>query len=108
MPKTVETRVGVCYNDFKYCTKGETGMLISLVVPCYNEEESLPIFYKEASKIAQQMEISHGADFEFIFVDDGSKTAHCRSRGNCTGKMPVCGTSPSAGTLARKQAFMPD
>ena len=73
MPKTVETRVGVCYNDFKYCTKGETGMLISLVVPCYNEEESLPIFYKEASKIAQQMGISHGADFEFIFVDDGSK-----------------------------------
>ena len=48
-------------------------MLISLVVPCYNEEESLPIFYKEASKIAQQMGISHGADFEFIFVDDGSK-----------------------------------
>ena len=73
MPKTVETRVGVCYNNFKYCTKGETGMLISLVVPCYNEEESLPIFYKEASKIAQQMGISHGADFEFIFVDDGSK-----------------------------------
>lgn len=73
MPKTVETGVGVCYNDFKYCTKGETGMLISLVVPCYNEEESLPIFYKEASKIAQQMGISHGADFEFIFVDDGSK-----------------------------------
>ena len=73
MPKTVETRVGVCYNDFKYCTKGETGMLISLVVPCYNEEESLPIFYKEASKIAQQMGISHGADFEFIFVDAGSK-----------------------------------
>ena len=32
-----------------------------------------PIFYKEASKIAQQMGISHGADFEFIFVDDGSK-----------------------------------
>ena len=44
-----------------------------MVVPCYNEEESLPIFYKEASKIAQQMGISHGADFEFIFVDDGSK-----------------------------------
>ena len=48
-------------------------MLISLVVPCYNEEESLPIFYKEASKISQQMGMSHGADFEFIFVDDGSK-----------------------------------
>ena len=23
-------------------------MLVSFVVPCYNEEESLPIFYKEA------------------------------------------------------------
>lgn len=108
MPKTVETRVGVCYNDFKYCTKGEKGMLISLVVPCYNEEESLPIFYKEASKIAQQMGISHGADFEFIFVDDGSKDRTLQIARNCTGKMPVCGTSPSAGTLARKQAFMPD
>ena len=53
-------------------------MLISLVVPCYNEEESLPIFYKEASKIAQQMGISHGADFEFIFVDDGSRDGTLR------------------------------
>ena len=24
-------------------------MLISLIVPCYNEEESMPLFYKEAS-----------------------------------------------------------
>ena len=48
-------------------------MLISLVVPCYNEEESLPLFYKEAARVAGEMKASHGADFEFIFVDDGSK-----------------------------------
>ena len=48
-------------------------MLISLVVPCYNEEESLPLFYKEAARVAGEMKVSHGADFEFIFVDDGSK-----------------------------------
>ena len=48
-------------------------MLISLVVPCYNEEEAMPLFYKEASRVAAQMKESHGADFEFIFVDDGSK-----------------------------------
>ena len=48
-------------------------MLISLVVPCYNEEESMPLFYAEASRVAAEMKISHGADFELIFVDDGSK-----------------------------------
>ncbi len=41
---------------------------ISVVVPCYNEEESLPLFYTEISKIASEME---QVEFEFIFVDDG-------------------------------------
>ena len=53
-------------------------MLISLVVPCYNEEEAMPLFYKEASRVAAQMKKSHGADFEFIFVDDGSKDGTLR------------------------------
>ena len=48
-------------------------MLISLIVPCYNEEEAMPLFYKEASRVAAEMKTSHGADFEFIFVDDGSR-----------------------------------
>ena len=48
-------------------------MLISLIVPCYNEEEAMPLFYKEASRVAAEMKASHGAEFEFIFVDDGSK-----------------------------------
>lgn len=47
-------------------------MLISLIVPCYNEEEALPLFYAEAAREAGEMAKSHGADFEFIFVDDGS------------------------------------
>ena len=48
-------------------------MLISLIVPSYNEEEAMPLFYKEAARVAAGMERSHGAEFEFIFVDDGSK-----------------------------------
>lgn len=48
-------------------------MLISLIVPCYNEEEALPHFYKEATRVADAMKESHGADFEMIFIDDGSK-----------------------------------
>ena len=38
-------------------------MLISLVVPCYNEEEAMPLFYQEASRVAAEMKQSHGADF---------------------------------------------
>ena len=43
---------------------------ISIVVPCYNEQESLPIFYEEITKIAKEMKEQ---DFEFVFVNDGSK-----------------------------------
>ena len=44
---------------------------ISIVVPCYNEEESLPLFYKEVNKVTEKMKAK--AEFEFVFVNDGSK-----------------------------------
>lgn len=44
--------------------------VISIVVPCYNEEESLPYFYKEINKIIDKMK---KVKFELIFVNDGSK-----------------------------------
>jgi glycosyltransferase involved in cell wall biosynthesis len=40
----------------------------SLVVPCFNEEISIPVFYEEAVKIC----VSINEMFEIIFVDDGS------------------------------------
>lgn len=43
---------------------------ISAIVPCYNEEQALPYLYEELIKVAQQMKEQ---DFEFIFVNDGSK-----------------------------------
>lgn len=47
--------------------------LISLVVPCYNEEESLPAFFAEASRVIDAMRAEHDdASFELVFVDDGS------------------------------------
>lgn len=44
--------------------------LISAVVPCYNEEESLPYFYEEICKVAKDMDY---VNFEFLFINDGSK-----------------------------------
>ena len=43
---------------------------ISIVVPCFNEEESLPIYFKEMKKIEKKMDY---VSFEYVFVDDGSK-----------------------------------
>ena len=43
---------------------------ISIVVPCYNEEASLPLFYREITRVAAEMDY---ADFEFVFIDDGSE-----------------------------------
>lgn len=43
---------------------------ISVVVPCYNEEEVLNIFYDEICRVSKQMS---EYDFQFVFVDDGSK-----------------------------------
>ena len=41
---------------------------ISIVVPCFNEEEVLEIFYNKITEISNQID----AEFEYIFVDDGS------------------------------------
>ena len=43
--------------------------LLSIVVPCFNEEATIPIFYDMVEKIKGQID----ADIEYCFVDDGSK-----------------------------------
>ena len=43
-------------------------MTISVVVPCFNEEESIPLFYEEMERVR----ISMREEFEYIFINDGS------------------------------------
>ena len=43
---------------------------ISVVVPCYNEQEALPIFYVETTK---ELEKIPNVTWEFVLVDDGSR-----------------------------------
>lgn len=48
--------------------------LISVIVPCYNEQEVLPLFYAEITKISAQMTDLHPElSFEYLFIDDGSR-----------------------------------
>lgn len=44
--------------------------LVSIIVPCFNEEATLPCLYKE---VAQLMDKESLYDWELLFVDDGSK-----------------------------------
>jgi len=47
---------------------------LSIVVPCYNEEATLPLFYEEMVKqLLSLIEKGMMESYEFVFVDDGSK-----------------------------------
>ena len=44
-------------------------MLLSLIVPCYNEQEALPLFYREATAVLASMD----CDYQLLFINDGSR-----------------------------------
>lgn len=44
-------------------------MLLSLIIPCYNEEQALPLFYEETSRVLAEMDCK----CEMLFVNDGSR-----------------------------------
>lgn len=48
-------------------------MLVSIIVPCYNEEAVLPLFLEEIRKTEKELSALWGCGFELLFVDDGSK-----------------------------------
>lgn len=45
---------------------------ISIIVPCYNEEEALPYFYEEIDKVMEEIK---EVELELLFINDGSKDA---------------------------------
>ena len=46
---------------------------LSVVVPCFNEEESLNRFFEETTKVLEKMEKKEGITYQILFVDDGSR-----------------------------------
>lgn len=51
---------------------------ISIIVPCHNEEEVLPLFLQEVEKVFAVMQEKHGVEMEYLFVDDGSRDGTLR------------------------------
>jgi glycosyltransferase involved in cell wall biosynthesis len=64
---------GLCYTSEHVTTptsdRGTALLDFSLIIPCYNEEESLPAFFEAAVRTLDQP----GLSYELIFVDDGSR-----------------------------------
>lgn len=48
---------------------------ISIIVPCYNEEEALPLFHEEATRVLDGI----GLDYEILLINDGSKDQTLRA-----------------------------
>lgn len=46
---------------------------ITVIVPCYNEEETIPYFVEAIDKVYDKMHEEYGISMEYLFVDDGSK-----------------------------------
>ena len=47
---------------------------LSIIVPCYNEEEVLPLFYAEITRVMDEMKRTYAElTFELLFIDDGSR-----------------------------------
>ena len=48
--------------------------LITVIVPCYNEQEVLPLFHEEILRVSDEMTENHPyLEFEFLFINDGSR-----------------------------------
>ena len=46
-------------------------VILSIIVPCFNEEEALPLFFQEILRVIENK--MHLSEYELILVNDGSK-----------------------------------
>lgn len=63
---------------------------ISIVVPCYNEEEALPLYYEAMLPVLDELRAA-GAESDFVFVDDGSSDGTLRVLRELAERDPRCG-----------------
>ena len=79
---------------------------ISIIIPCFNEEDALPIYYDEMKKVMDIMKKQ--SDFELIFVDDGSSDRTYEIMKELHRKDGRCQYLPFRETLEKKLRSMQD
>lgn len=70
MPIANNPRGAAAQSPVESGVKGEVGLRLSVVVPCYNEEENIPELYRRLQAACRS---GVGESFELIFVNDGSQ-----------------------------------
>lgn len=82
--------------------------VLSIVVPCYNEEESIPLFYRETRKAANELRQRLRVQVEYVFVDDGSTDSTLDILKSCARRTSRCTMFPFQGTSARNPPYTRD
>lgn len=77
--------------------------LLSLVVPCFNEEATIQTFYDEVMKYEDRID----AELEFCFIDDGSTDRTIEILRDLHKKIPGFIMFLFPETSGKKQGFMP-
>lgn len=77
---------------------------ITVIVPCYNEQEVLPLFYQEIEKVRSGMP---EVDFEYLFVNDGSSDRTLPMLRELSSRTAGSSTSRFPATLEKRRQCMP-
>ena len=81
---------------------------ISIIIPCYNEEEAIPVYYETMVRQMNEMEEQQKVQFELIFVDDGSKVTVCLRCAGLRRRICAAVTSRFREISEKRQPCTPD
>lgn len=79
--------------------------LISIIVPCLNEQEVIPIFYRTVTEVLDSLE---NAEYELLFVDDGSDDRTLKVLKELKKRIEDAGIFLLRETSGKKPLFMQD
>ena len=76
---------------------------ITIIIPCFNEEEMLPVYYQAMLPVMKQM---NPVDFEILFIDDGSSDHTLLEMKHCIKKIRAVNIFLFPVILEKKRLFM--